>query len=147
MVSRALSIEDGDLNSPSIITARKVDYVDIDLAFLARPSGDVYKKTDAAAVKQAVKNLLLTSPGEKPFKPRFGAGLGGLLFELIDDDAEEEIDEAIRTAITNYEPRARVINTDINVAPDNNLVAVSVKFQIVSTSETVTLETSLARVR
>lgn len=147
MVSRALAIEDGDLNTPALVTSRKVDYSDIDLTFEARPSGDVFKKVDAAAVKQAVKNVLLTNPGEKPFLPNFGAGLSGLLFELIDDDSEEELDDAIRIAIENYEPRARVLENQIRVSPDQNSVSIQVQFQILTTNEVVILETSLARVR
>jgi phage baseplate assembly protein W len=147
MVKRALAIEDGNLGTPALVTSRKTDYKDIDLVFDARPSGDVYKKTDAAAVKQAVKNLLLTNPGEKPFLPEFGAGLNRLLFELIDDDAEEEIDDMIRVSIENYEPRASVQDIDIDIAPDLNAVSVRLTFRILSTGEEVVLETSLARVR
>lgn len=147
MVTRAFSIEDGNLNTPALITSRRVDYKDVDLTFEARPSGDIYKKVDAAAVKQAVKTLLLTEPGEKPFKPNFGAGLGGLLFELLDLDAEQEISEAIRIAIDNYEPRARVIEVFVNPSPDNNAIGVRVTFQIVNTEEIVTFQTSLSRVR
>lgn len=147
MVQRAIAIEDGNLSTPSIITSRKVDYKDIDLTFNAKPSGDVYKKIDAGAVKQAVKNLLLTNPGEKPFLPNFGGGLGNLLFELIDDNAEEEIDDTIRIAIENYEPRARVLENRVRISPDANTVYVQVEFQILTTNEVVILETSLARVR
>lgn len=147
MVTRALSLEDGSLNTPSIITSRKVNYSDIDIAFLARPSGDIYKKVDAAAVKQSVKNILLTNPGEKPFKPLFGGGLSNLLFELIDIDAEEQLDEAVKNAISNFEPRAKVIDTDFSVSNDNNAISLRIVFQILTTNETVTLETSLARVR
>jgi phage baseplate assembly protein W len=147
MASRALSIEDGNLNTPSLITSKKVDYKDIDLTFEARPSGDIYKKVDVGAVKQAVKTLLLTAPGEKPFKPNFGAGLGALLFELIDDDAEAEISDAIKIAISNYEPRARVLEVYVNPSPDYNSVEVRVTFQIINTEEVVSFQTSLSRVR
>lgn len=147
MVSRAFAIEDGNLNTPALITSRLVDYKDVDLTFNTKPSGDIYKKVDAAAVKQAVKTLLLTSPGEKPFKPNFGAGLGNLLFELLDLDAEQEIAENIRVAIDNYEPRARVLDVYVNPAPDYNAISVRVTFQIVNTEEIITFQTSLSRVR
>lgn len=147
MVTRALSIEDGNLNSASLITSRRADYKDIDLTFAARPSGDVYKKVDAAAVRQAVKNVLLTNPGEKPFRPSFGAGLNALIFELADDEAEQEIDEVIRNAIANYEPRARVLDTLIDVQPDRNSIKIQVQFQVLNTEETVVLETTLVRLR
>ena len=66
---RVFSQEDGGLDNASIITSRKKVYKDIDLTFAVRTMGDVFKKTDAASVKQAVKNLLLTNHFEKPFTP------------------------------------------------------------------------------
>jgi phage baseplate assembly protein W len=147
MVTRALSIEDGNLNTPSIVTSRDKQYLDIDLSFTAKPSGDIYKKKDAGAVKQAVKTLLLTSPGEKPFQPSFGAGLGDLIFELMDADAEDEITDAVNIAVQNYEPRAKVLNVDVNAAPDQNAIGVTVTFQILSTSEVISFQTSISKVR
>lgn len=146
-ISRSLSIEDGNLNIPSLVTTRKVDYSDIDLTFTATATGDVYKKLDAAAVKQSVKNILLTDFAEKPFKPMFGSGLKALLFDLIDDDLEDQIESVIKNSITNFEPRAKVINVITIAAPDNNSVNISVVFQIITTNETVTLNTNLKRLR
>jgi len=77
-----LAAEDVRLGSSSIIGSRTKVYKDIDLTFAAKPSGEIFKKTDAAAVKQAVKNLMLTNHFEKPFQPTFGANLRDLLFEL-----------------------------------------------------------------
>ena len=60
-IRRVLSSEDGDLQKSTLISSRTVDYLDIDLTFNKRPSGDIYKKRDAAAVKQSIKNLLLSN--------------------------------------------------------------------------------------
>jgi len=78
MPTRAFSIEDGNLGSKTILTSRAKSSKDIDLSFAKKGSGDVFKKEDAAAVKQAVKNLLLTNFSEKPFLPRFGGNLNSL---------------------------------------------------------------------
>jgi phage baseplate assembly protein W len=146
MVAKAFSIEDGNQSS-SILSSRKKQYTDIDLAFLARPSGDVYKKTDASAVKQSVRNLLLTSRYEKPFQPDFGANLNSALFGLDTDFDPEYIQDLIADAINNYEPRARVLTIDIQTDGDKNLMNATVEFQVVNTSEVVSLEVSLARLR
>jgi len=69
MVTKAFSIEDGNLATRSIVVARRKEYKDIDLSFTNRTTGEIYKKTNAAAVKQSVKNLLLTNRTEKPFEP------------------------------------------------------------------------------
>ncbi len=146
-IRRVLSTEDGNLQKSTLISSRAVDYLDIDLTFNKRPSGDLYKKRDAAAVKQSIKNLLLTDFYEKPFQPFFGANLRAMLFELADDDTEDEVEENIRTAINKYEPRAEVLTISVNVLPDQNDMRVSVYFKIISTQETVTFTTNLSRLR
>ena len=147
MARKYFAAEDGDLQTGSLVTSRNRTYSDLDLTFTKKPSGDVYKKTDAAAVKQAVKNLLLTTPGEKPFNPYFGGGLNGLLFELADDETNFLLTEYIKSAIDNFEPRAKLLSVVPNVSPDNNTARVKVEFQIVNTLEIVTLETTVIRLR
>lgn len=147
-VTRALSIEDGNLSSGgSIISSRNKAYQDIDLAFVAKPNGDLYKKTDAAAVKQAVKNLLMTGLGQRPFQPTVGADLGAILFENATEATEQELDLLIRLAIQNHEPRADVTDVKIQNNLDRNQIFVGVTFRVKNTSEVVTLETTLARLR
>jgi phage baseplate assembly protein W len=146
-IRRVLSTEDGNLQKSTLISSRTVDYLDIDLTFAKRPSGDIYKKKDAAAVKQSVKNLLLTDFYEKPFQPFFGANLRAMLFELADEDTEDEVEENIRNAINKYEPRAEILTISVNVLPDQNDMRVSVYFKIISTQETVTFTTNLSRLR
>lgn len=147
MVTRAFAVEDGNLNTTTLVTSRNRLYKDIDLTFAKKPSGEIYKKTDAAAVKQAVKNLLLTNKYEKPFQPEFGGDLNNLLFELVDNNTVYEIDGAIREAIKRYEPRARVRQVATNLQPDANSISVTITFQIVNTEEVVTLDTTITRLR
>lgn len=147
MATKAFSIEDGNLQTKSIITSRQKLYNDIDLSFINRPSGDLYKKTDAAAVKQSIKNILLTNTTEKPFKPYYGGSLNDFLFNLSEDFDEFELEEQINNAISNYEPRAIVRQINVNLAQDNYSIEVTVIFQIVSTTETVQLDISIARLR
>ena len=146
-IRRVLSTEDGNLQKSTLISSRAVDYLDIDLTFAKRPSGDIYKKKDAAAVKQSIKNLLLTDFYEKPFQPFFGGNLRAMLFELADEDTEEEVEENIRNAINKYEPRAEILTITVNVLPDQNDMRVSVYFKIINTQETVTFTTNLSRLR
>jgi len=146
-IRKVLSTEDGNLQKTSLVSTRSVDYLDIDLTFNKRPVGDVYKKRDAAAVKQAVKNLLLTDFYEKPFQPFFGANLRGLLFELADEETQEEVRENIINAIQFYEPRVTIEDISVNVLPDQNDMRVSVVFKIISTQEIVTFTTNLSRLR
>ena len=147
MATKSFSIEDGNLQSRSIITTRKRIYKDLDLTFARAPNNDVYKKTDTAAVKQSIKNILLTNRLEKPFDPLFGGGLGRFLFSLDTEFDEEEMEYSIREAIENYEPRARVNRVRVTVNGDNNDVKANVQFQILNTLERSEIELTIARLR
>jgi len=147
MVTKAFSIEDGNTSTRSILVARKREYKDIDLSFTPKTTGEIYKKTNAAAVKQAVKNLLLTNRTEKPFEPYYGGELNKFLFELSSEFDEQDIKDHIVLAIENYEPRARVLDIQVYIFPDSYEVKVTVVFEIVATSEITSVEVSLARTR
>jgi len=146
-MARAFAVEDGNLNTKSIITSRTVVNSDIDLTFAKKTSGDVFKKTDAAAVKQAVKNLLLTSYGEKPFFADFGGNLNSLLFNLDTDFDDELSEEIITEAVEKYEPRAKVLEVKSSLLGDYNSASVSVTFQIRNTEQIETVELQLTRLR
>lgn len=146
-MAKAFSIEDGNLATTSLVGSSAVKYKDIDLSFTAKKSGDLYNKTDAAAVKQAVKNLLLTNRFEKPFQPFFGGNLNDFLFSLDQEFDELDVKERIQNAIENYEPRALTRRVDVNIDGSYNKVNITVIFQVISTNELVELNVSLARLR
>ena len=147
MATRAFSIEDGNLATKSILTTQKRTYKDIDLSFAKKTTGEIFKKTDAAAVKQAVKNVLLTSRLEKPFNPDFGAGLNRFLFDLNTNFDRFEIEDAIVSTLARTEPRARVIDIDPVILPDDYTVNITVKFRVLSTDTIEQVTVSLTRLR
>lgn len=144
---RVLSRQDGDLNTSSIITTRTVPYRDIDLTFAAKPNGEIFKKSDAAAVQQALKNLILTNHFEKPFLPFFGGNIRALLFELADDDIEEDVRDNIIETINIYEPRAILRNINVVSDPDRNSLNVTIEYQVSNSEEVFTFTTAVSRLR
>jgi phage baseplate assembly protein W len=146
-MAKAFSIEDGNLANIPLTSSLTKTYSDIDLTFTNRPSGDVYKKTDAAAVKQAIKNILLTNQGEKPFDPYYGGELNSFLFSLSAEFDELDIKETIVNAINNYEPRADVRQVNVKLEPDYNSMVITVVFQVITTSEIEQVEVTLTRLR
>lgn len=125
---------DGNLSNSSRVVKNRL-YSDIDLTFFARTStdGDVFKKTDAAAVKQALKSLLLTNKFEKPYKPSFGGNLSGLLFELADADTGSEIASRIKSTVNRFEPRVKILKLNVVSKPDRNTIEVRIEFRVVDT--------------
>jgi len=147
MPIRAFSVEDGNIGTRTILSSTNRTYSDIDLTFAKKATGDVFKKEHAAAVKQAVKNLLLTNFSEKPFQPRFGGNLNSLLFALNTDIDDAELKEQIATAIETFEPRAEVLNITSNLREDSHEIKVTVTFKVVNTSQVVTTDINLTRLR
>jgi len=90
----------------------------------------------------------LTNRGERPFDPDFGANIRGQLFENFDPIVKQLIDDDIRSALRNYEPRVRVLNVDVDARPDQNSIDISVEFEIQSPEQTVTtVKFSVERLR
>ncbi len=147
MPTRAFAVEDGNINSGQILTSKTKNSKDIDLSFAKKVSGDIFKKEHAAAVKQAVKNILLTNFSEKPFLPRYGGNLNALLFGLNTDFDSQEVKDQIIQTIKIYEPRAIVLNVSTELRDDSHEVKVTVTFRVVNTNETVTTELNLTRLR
>lgn len=146
-MARVFAQEDGNLSTRPITTSRTSSYTDIDLTFTNKSNGDIFKKTDAAAVKQSVRNLLMTNNGEKPFNPRFGGNLNSYLFSLSEDMDNIEIENAVMLAIDAHEPRAAVRGVQVLLNENFNSMHILVQFQVVNTLEIAQLNIELTRLR
>ena len=147
MPLRSYSIEDGNLQSRSVISTKQRVYKDLDLTFARAANNDVFKKTDAAAVKQSVKNILMTNFTEKPFVPGYGGNLSALLFALDTDIEEDDIIQQVVTAIEAYEPRADVLSVKVRELPEQHDLRITVTFRILSTNVIDTVDLNLTRLR
>lgn len=149
MARYAYSREDqGDLNTSTVKSARNKEHIDIDLNFTPKAtSGDIFKKTQLSAVKQSIKNLLMTNRLEKPFVANFGANITGMLFELADGESDYFLKKDIISTIQIFEPRVQVLNLDVKVDPDYNRLGVKLEFKIRNTNEVAEFSTTLRRLR
>ena len=126
-------------------------YKDFDLSFGSNSiTGDLNKKLDVSAVKQSLKNLILTKPYERPFNPALSSELAGLLFENIDVFTANRIRKTVQLLIDNYEPRCKLrSNNPIEVEPDydRNSVLVKIYFEVIAINEPQELTIRLERLR
>lgn len=146
-ITKVLSYEDRHLNTATLVGSRRKAFVDIDLSFAMKTTGDIYKKYDAASVKQSVKNIVLTNHNEKPFLPSFGSSVRDLLFELMNDSTSFLMEQRIKTAIENYEPRAQIININASRGPHDNELSATIVFKVINSDEEVSLNVYLQRLR
>jgi phage baseplate assembly protein W len=85
-------------------------------------------------VRESIRIILLTEPGERLMREEFGCGLRGYLFEPNTVTTRQLIGERITQAIGRWEPRVAV--REVRVDPDDDdprVVAVSIVFQLVAT--------------
>jgi phage baseplate assembly protein W len=123
-------------------------FSDIDMAFLANPvSKDIYKKYDENAIKQSIKNLIMTKNFERPFRSDIGSQISSLLFEPITPVLRATIKKTITNTIISYEPRVNLLNVEVLLSPDNNGVYVTIVFSIVNTSTPISVDLFLERTR
>ena len=97
------------------------------------------------SIKQALKNLILTAPGEKPFQPLVGSSVSQLLFEPLDAFTADTIMEEITLTINQYEPRVKLTNVDVTPIFEGNKLNVTIEYQIVGLPIVETIEFVLQR--
>lgn len=123
-------------------------YSDLDLSFAAHPiTGDVVRRYDVNAVKQALKILILTNYYERPFQPKLGSPVYGMLFENVDKITANSLKLRLELLINRYEPRIRTQQIDVIPRFDNNEFEVTIYFYVVGVADPVTFSTILRRNR
>ena len=86
-------------------------------------------QTSLEQAKYNIKNLLLTQKSERLGNPRFGSDLYKVLFEQEGDDIESKVEEAIRSAMSEWLPFINIEGIETSFSPTNkSVVNVSIRF-------------------
>ena len=89
-----------------------------------------------------LKNLLMTSRGEKISDPNYGVGIRRFLFELETVDIESSVESEISDQISVYLSYLNV--RDLTVSLNNQEMRISIKYRISGISETQLLNLSIS---
>ena len=107
-------------------------FKDISMSFKFSPlSGDLITLKNENAIARAVRNIVLTTPGEKFFDPDFGSSVSEILFENVDDITAISIKDEIKNCLQNYEPRVEIIDVKVDPNFDENQFDVIITYRIV----------------
>ena len=137
----------GDLSQAKVVS-RKKPHRDLDLSLKIHPiRKDIIPLKDDNAIKNAVKNLLISNFYERPFAVDKGANLRGLLFEPADAITRISIKENIKKVIKKYEPRVQVKQIIVNELADQNAYKVLVFMRIKEFDTTQSVEIILRRLK
>tara|TARA_Y100000361_G_scaffold93719_1_gene83676 strand:- start:1282 stop:1752 length:471 start_codon:yes stop_codon:yes gene_type:complete len=121
--------------------------VGIDLPFRAE-GGFATTSTTIEAVKNNIRNLLQTNPGERLMQPNLGVELRSLLFEQIDESTLLSIQDTILDSLEFWLPFVEI--QDIQILKDDrrtdiNQIVVKILFNIKqnpNTTESVSINFS-----
>lgn len=123
-------------------------FKDFDLNMKVHPvTGKLIIRKNSESIKQALKNLVLTDKGERPFRPLFGSDIRSRLFDLYDPATESNVATDITLAVENYEERALLLGVGVAGDPDNNNLRVNITFRTISSQVPNTLTLSLEAIR
>ena len=87
-------------------------------------------------LEQAIQIILLTYPGERPMRPRFGSRLRDFVFRSADNSTAAELAHEVRSAVRQWEPRVDV--HEVRVAPnpvERNRLDVEVVYVVKATND------------
>ena len=144
-----MSIASSDYSTArsSNVAARRL-YSDLDLGLPIHPvKKDIIPLSDIRAVKNAVKNLVLTNFSERPFQPKLGSKVTALLFEPTDQFTAIQMKKEIHRLLEDHEPRINATRVQILDDADANAYRVSIEFNIVQANTQTEVDFALQRLR
>lgn len=105
-------------------------FIDLDFKLKKDRYGNVTKHEDVESVKQSIKMILSTYPGERLMLPEFGSRLRDILFEPISNITTSQIRREIKTAVERWDNRVVIKRLDVIPEEDLNQYRISVIFNI-----------------
>ncbi len=100
---------------------------------LTLDSGDGFTsiKKLKTMIKQNLKMLILTNPGERVMDAEFGVGIKQFLFENFQSDVYTRIDQKIREQINLYLPVVSIIKIEFGrTNQDQNILGIRLEYAI-----------------
>lgn len=88
-------------------------------------SSDSY---DLDAIKNSIKNILLTPRGSLPGKPNFGSDLYKILFSQMDHLTESMAKRFVKSALQEFEDRVSIIDISIKNVEEFNKIVIDLLF-------------------
>ena len=121
-------------------------FKDFAISFKSNPNTkDFSAVKNENAIKQSVRNLILTQFGERPYQYDIGSRVSGLLFEPFDVFLAEDLRDEIQNTIQRLEPRVVVKQIQVNQSIDDNELDVGIEYNIIGQNVTQTVEFILER--
>ena len=107
-------------------------FKDISMSFQVNPlTDDLIAIKNTTAIARSLRNLVLTTPGERFFNENLGSQVNNLLFENVDDVTAMSVRQEIINVIENYEPRVKLLTVSVNANIDSYSMDVLIAYQVI----------------
>lgn len=88
-------------------------------------------KTIRQTVKQNLKTIILTNPGERVMQPEFGVGIRSYLFSNYSEGIEAELFDRINTQVKTYMPAVQIFDiVFLESDPDTNSFGFQIYYRL-----------------
>jgi phage baseplate assembly protein W len=102
------------------------------MSFEVNPlTDDLIAIKNQTAIARSLRNLVLTTPGERFFNNELGSQVNNLLFNNVDDVTAVSIRSEIINVIENYEPRVELGDVSVNANIDAYEMDVKINYKII----------------
>lgn len=108
---------------------------------------DLTRNKNDQAIRQSIKNLVLTNYGERFFQPNIGSSVNRSLFEPDDAFLENDIVDSVTRTITTNEPRVSLVNVSVSPTDIENSISINIVFYIINNMQLQSVDVILRRVR
>lgn len=135
---------------PKEITSKDVNvsrnFTDINTGFVRNPfTGDISDVKNENAIKQSLKNIMMTKKTEKLFDPAFGTNIWDSLFEPLDDLTADRIQQEVLNVVNQYETRISIVDVEVEPFEEDNCYHIFVTYRIIGTPVTESVSFVLER--
>lgn len=99
-------------------------------------NGGLALERGTADIEKSMRVILATAPGERPMRPDFGCRIWNLVFEPINANTLGLMEDAVREAMSRWEPRIEV--EDVTLTPDGTglgAVTIDIGYVVRSTND------------
>lgn len=98
------------------------------------PSGEIAIATHEEDIRQAIRLILGTIPGERVMRPDFGAGLHALAFEPLSARTIALVRHRVEEALTSWEPRIDRVTVDVAAEPTRGRLLIDIRYRVRATN-------------
>ena len=107
-------------------------FKDISMSFEVNPiNEDLITVKNNTAIARSIRNLVLTTPGERFFNEDLGSRVSEVLFDNLDEISASSIRDEIEETIIKFEPRVKLKDVLVKPNYDSNEFDVTVIYDVI----------------